>query len=325
MSLASDMAIIDLSPPTPPTLGLLAALPRRVSLTLPELQYVAARAGGAPLPFESLAPAERAALDHRLGQRLGQSRDSAENAAYATALASLRDPAMSLARRGLVAEAPDGAVDPGLVGAVGLLATPTVALDLDLVVNGAEGDLQAKAWHRQAGDAVASLATVDGIVFELAWFPVGQWSTELARVAVIPEDVRLRISAVPPHVDLPFDLADAANEAMVTSRSDLVAVLVGQHSRQVLDASGKPFDDARVASLLAGLTTESRGRLRVLVADVSGETTTVVGVVSWVLLADGWHTMRPHRVGDTHRVEVRRVDPADLAPELAPVLAEVTR
>lgn len=319
------MAIIDLSPPTATPPGLLAALPRRVSLTLPELRYVAERAGGAPLPFESLAPIGGATLDGRLDHRLGQSRDSAENAAYATALASLRDPAMSLARRGLVVHGSDGAVHPGLVGAVGLLATPTVALDLDVVVNGADGNLQAKAWHRQRGHAVATLATVDGIVFELAWFPVGQWPSELARVAVIPEDFWLRISVLPPYVDLPFDLLNAANEALATTRSELVPVLVSQHSGEVIDASGKPFDNAEVASLLAGLTTESRGRLRALVADVSGEETSVVGVVSWALLADGWHTMRPHRVGDTHRVEVRRVDPADLAPELAPVLAEVTR
>lgn len=323
------MTTIDLSAPAPRPLGLLDALPRRVALTLPELRFVAEQAGGAPLPFDAEGPADPAVLD----DRLGQSRDSAEDQAYAAVNASLHDPAESLTRRGLVSQGSDGRVDAGLIGAVGLLATPVVALDLDVVVvetpgistGTSTGTVQVKAWHRQAGDAVATLATVDGIVFELAWFSTSQWSSELARVAVIPEEVRLRRSIFPAHVDLPFDLADAANETIRTSRSDLMAVLVSENAGSVIDATGAPYDDAEVADLLAGLTTETRGRLRAMVADVSGSTTTVVGLVSWVLLADGWHSLQPHRVGDDHRVEIRRVEPADLAVQLAPVLAEVTR
>ena len=49
-----------------------------------------------------------------------------------------------------------------------------------------------------------------------------------------------------------------------------------------------------------------------------------MGVVSWVLLADGWRQLRGHQAGDAQRVEVRRVQPADLAATLGPVLAEVT-
>ncbi|MEZ5191857.1 MAG: hypothetical protein R2734_04710 [Nocardioides sp.] len=69
-------------------------------------------------------------------------------------------PHETLNRRGLVR---GGAVD-ALAGAVGLLATPRVALDLDVVVRGR----QARAWHRQAGDAVAALAGADGVVFSWA-------------------------------------------------------------------------------------------------------------------------------------------------------------
>ena len=64
--------------------------------------------------------------------------------------------------------------------------------------------------------------------------------------------------------------------------------------------------------------------MRVLVADLTGEETTVVGVVSWTLLADGWHALRPREVDGRHRVRVTAVDPDALATELAPVLAEVT-
>ncbi|MCW2791038.1 MAG: hypothetical protein JWO76_136, partial [Nocardioides sp.] len=212
------MTTIDLSTPPAPPVGLLDALPRRVALTLPELRLVAARAGGAPLPFEVSAPSGGSALDGRLGE----SRGSAEDTAYAAALEALHDPETSLSRRGLMS---DGVVDEGLLGAVGLLATPTLALDVDITVGG----IQAKAWHRQAGEAVAALSTVDGIVFELAWFPTSQWPGELARVAVIPEDLSLHDSSLPPVVDLPYELADAAGEALRTGRSDLVSVLVAQH------------------------------------------------------------------------------------------------
>ena len=63
--------------------------------------------------------------------------------------------------------------------------------------------------------------------------------------------------------------------------------------------------------------------LRILAAEVDREHTTDVGVVSWVLLADGWHSITPRHDDDGPRVVVRRVDPADLATELAPVLAQV--
>ena len=49
-----------------------------------------------------------------------------------------------------------------------------------------------------------------------------------------------------------------------------------------------------------------------------------MGVVSWVMLKDGWHSITPRHDEDGARVAVARVDPDDLATELAPVLAQVT-
>ena len=313
------MGTIDLGPPRPTPHDLLDGLPRRVALTLPELRFVAERANGAPLPFDlgDHPPGGAGGLD----DRLGRSRGSEEDAAYAEALAHLHDPATSLSRRGLLVGGPeDGAVDEGLIGAVGLLATPAVALDLDV----AAGPVQAKSWHRQSGGAVASLSTQDGLVFELAWFPTWAWAAELARVAVVPEDLPLTDSAVPDGVHLPHDLADAAVEAARTHRTDLVPVLVGQQAGAVRDAAGRELGAAEATTVLVGLATEGRGRLRALVADVSGPGTTTVGVVAWTLLADGWRALRVHREasGDL-RLEVARVIPEDLAAELAPVLAEV--
>ena len=307
------MPTIDLSTPPPPPNGLLEALPRRVTLTLPELRLVAERAGGAPLPFELVAPSGSSPLD----SRLGESRTSAEDAAYARALDSLHDPDATLTRRGLLDE--DGPAG-GMAGAVGLLATPTTALDIDVTAAG----IRAKSWHRHAGDAVATLSTVDGVVFELAWFPASQWASELGRAAVLPADLDVRSSAVPAHVEIPFELADTATEAIRSGRADLLPVLAARHTGSVLDDRG-PLDDATVSTLLAALSDEAQGRLRVLVANVAEGEPTVVGVVSWTLLADGWHALRPRHLGDVHRVVVSAVEPSDLAPELAPVLAEVTR
>ncbi|MDO9457867.1 hypothetical protein [Nocardioides sp.] len=307
------MTTIDLSRPTPKPTSLLDALPRRVALTLPELELVAARAGGAPLPFDVTAPGEAPALE----SRLGTSRGTTEDQAYLAAVASLHDPAETLARRGLLV---GDSIDDGLAGAVGLLATPTYAVEVDVVVEG----VQVKAWHRASGDAVATLATSDGIVFELAWFPTSAWPAELARIGVLPEELAPRESMVPDFLDLPYELADAAVEAAEGGRSDLLAVLTAQHDGAVRDRDGRPVPAAEVPGLLQALGAEAQGRLRVLVADVSRAQTTVVGVRSWVLLADGWRTLRPHHLDDgTTRVELRAIEAGDLAADLAPVLAEV--
>ena len=170
----------------------------------------------------------------------------------------------------------------------------------------------ALAWHRERGGAVASLATADGIVFELSWFPAERWAAELARTAVLPEHVPTGPSAVPALLDLPYGLVDAAAEAEPARRDGLLSALAAQHDIG-LD----------VVPVLAALSTETAGRLRALVADISGKQTTVAGVVSWLLLADGWHALRTHRTEAGDRLEVRRVEAADLATELAPVLAEV--
>jgi hypothetical protein len=309
------MATIDLGPPRPTPHDLLDGLPRRVALTLPELRFVAQRANGAPLPFDLRTEAVEGDLD----ERLGRSRGSDDQAAYAEALGRLHDPVTSLSRRGLLVGGPDdGAVDEGILGAVGLLATPTVAVDLDV----AAGPVQVKSWHRHSGGAVAALSTQDGLVFELAWFPTWAWAAELARAAVVPEDLPLTDSVVPDHLDVPHELADAAVEAARTHRTDLVPVLVGHH-RGAVTSAGRELTDGEVVSVLTGLATEARGRLRALVADVSGDETLTVGVLAWTLVADGWRAMRARHDETGPRLEVARVIPEDLSAELAPVVAEV--
>lgn len=309
------MVTIDLTTPPPPPTSFLDGMARRLALTLPELRLVAALAGDAPLPFDVLPDADGASSAGSLSGRLGQGRGAVEDTAYTDALGTLHDPDDTLRRRGLLT---DEGADPGVVGAVGLLATPRLALDIDV----AAGATQVKAWHRQAGNAVASLSTCDGIVFELAWFPVEQWTVELARVTAPPEDLPIGASQVPARLDVPYALADAVGEALRSGRSDLVPVLVGQSGGRVL-ADGDELGDAEATAAVSAVHAESRGRLRILAAEVSDRATTSVGVVSWVLLKDGWHSLTP-RHDDGARVAVARVDPDDLATELAPVLAQVS-
>lgn len=286
----------------------LDAAPRRIGLTLRELQHAAALAGDAPLPFDVAGPAAADAMQ----SRLGSSPSTTEDQSYRAVVAALHDPGDSLTRRGLLA---DGVLDAGLAGAIGLLAAPRTAVDVDLRMAG----VQAKVWHRHDATAVASLATVDGIVFELGWFGIDAWAGELTRVAAVSEDVGLGASAVPSYVDLPFELADAAAEATRVGRGDLLPVLAARHSGAVLGPDGVLPDDA-VARLLTALAAEAQGRLRALVADVSGDAVDTVGVVSWSLLADGWRALRPHQRDGVPRLEVRAVEPGDLATVVAPVL-----
>jgi hypothetical protein len=293
------MTTIDLGPAAPPPSEPWAGTPRRVGLTLAELSHACSLLD-APLPFEAVTARTGGGLD----ARLGQTRSSAEDDAFAAAVAGFGDPADSLARRHLVDAS--GALDAGLAGALGLLAKPDVALDLDIAID----NLRGHSWHRQDGDAVASLATVDGLVFELSWLPLAGWPAELGRVAALPDDCTLRRSQVPDHVEVPFELADAAFEALRSGRGDLVPVLT----------SG----DATLTSVLTAITTEAHGRLRAVVASLTDYESSPIGVVSWTLVADGWRSLRTTTVDDELTLVVTRVDPVDLAAELAPVLAEVT-
>ena len=75
--------------------------------------------------------------------------------------------------------------------------------------------------------------------------------------------------------------------------------------------------------MLTALASEPQGRLRALVADVSGAARPPWSASwPWTLVADGWRALRPHDAstgGCTSRS--RRVIPGGPATDLAPVLA----
>lgn len=293
------MTMIDLGPapsaPTEPWAG----VPRRVGLTLPELTH-ACESIGAPLPFEVSTR-----RDGGLDARLGHSRAATEADALARAVAGFGEGAASLRRRDLLDT--DGALDAGIAGALGLLATPEVVIDLDVVVD----DWRGHAWHRQKGDAAASLATVDGLVFELSWYPSTAWAAELGRTATLPGETARTTSSVPEQLEVPFAVADAVFEALRTGRGDLVPVLTE--------------GDVVVASALEALSTETHGRLRAVVATTADPENPLIGTVSWSLVNDGWRSMRTESLDGELTLLITSVEPSELAADLAPVLAEVAR
>ena len=91
--------------------GAIDAAPRRIGLTLRELQYAAHLAGDAPLPFDVAQPQQVDAMQ----ARLGQSPAALEDQAYRAVIDGLHDPEDALARRGLVS---DGVLDAGVAGAI---------------------------------------------------------------------------------------------------------------------------------------------------------------------------------------------------------------
>lgn len=293
------MTTIDLGPapaaPTEPWAG----VPRRVGLTLPELTH-ACETIGAPLPFEVATH-----RDDGLDARLGQTRSAAEAEALARAVAGFGEGSTSLQRRDLLDT--NGTLDAGIAGALGLLATPEVVIDLDVVVDGLRG----RAWHRQKGEAAASLATVDGLVFELSWYPSAAWAAELGRTATLPGDTARLTSAVPEQLEVPFATADAVFEALRTGRGDLVPVLTE--------------GDVVVSSALEALSTEAHGRLRAVVATTADPENPLIGTVSWTLVNDGWRSMRTVSLDGELTLLITSVEPSELAADLAPVLAEVAR
>ena len=293
------MTTIDLGPapaaPTEPWAG----VPRRVGLTVPELTQ-ACESIGAPLPFE-------AATHHNdgLDARLGRSRSAAEDEALERAFDGFGVGATSLQRRDLLDA--DETLDAGIAGALGLLATPEIVIDLDVVVDGLRG----RAWHRQKGEAAASLATVDGLVFELSWYPSAAWATELGRTATLSGDTARMTSSVPEQLEVPFAVADAVFEALRTGRGDLVPVLTE--------------GDVVLASALEALSTETHGRLRAVVATTADPESSLIGTVSWSLVNDGWRSMRTVSRDGELTLLITSVEPSELAADLAPVLAEVAR
>ena len=198
------MVTIDLTTPPPPAASFLDGLPRRLALTLPELRHVAEPRGRRAAPLRP----RRGRRRRRASRVVSASRAAVvEDNAYAAALASLHDADDSLRRRGLIT---DDGIDPGLTGAIGLLATPTLALDLDVAAPGT----QVKAWHRQAGNAVATPRDVRRRSSSSSrGSPPTSGPASSPGWPTSPTTSASASPRVPEEVDLPFHLVDAIGEA----------------------------------------------------------------------------------------------------------------
>ena len=307
------MVTIDLGAPLAPPASVLDGLPRRLSLTLPELRLAAERAGGAPLPFEVAAPTTTNPLE----DRLGQTRGNAEEAAYTAALEALHEPAGSLARRRLLV---DGRLEAGLAGAIGLLAMPDVAVDLDVVVEG----VQVKAWHRHSDRGVATLSTADGLVFEISWMPAAQWGDEPAGSRHCP-------ATSPDLQRCPRERRPAVRAAGRRRRG------TPQRPRRPGPGPRRPPRGGRRRGRPSGAG--RRGDRAAADAEPRDpgppprpgrprrrRTLDVVGVVSWLLLSDGWRSVETHVDGRSGAPLVPAARGRARRPGrgAGPVIAEVT-
>lgn len=349
------MAFVDLGPVAAPDAGVEtdAAPPswegERTGVTLPELLHLGARSG-VVLPI-SPGPDPDARLDRRLGGGVGDGASALEEL-----LAAFPDPVTTLRQRGLLAppetdpdapaedapgkDAPaakggDGLVlAPWLAGSLRVLGEAEVSVDLDLAFEGA----RVRSWHHAASDLLATVSTADGSVFELTLLPLRTWHRELERAATPPvvdtgTPGRLghpsphgtRLPELPDGLQVPLELLNAGCDALEQGRDDVLAELLHRHAGRSRLAGGARADDDLVALCLRRLARPA-GRLRALVtARPTTPRAPAAGVLSWVLLDDGWRQLQPVGTADDPQVRLDRRAPTDLGTALSPLLAEVVR
>lgn len=303
----------------------------RVALTLPELRY-AADLCRIRLPF-TVPDRTTTRLDDRLGGLTGTRSDIDE------AFAAFPDPAVSLRERGLLSpsvtvtgreeDGPDGEdVAPLVVEVLRLVAGPEVAVDLDIALDSRRGPARMRCWHHAGGELVATLSSANGAVFEAGLMPLASWPLELARVATPPAAVGATTGAgetgvvLPDGVELPLDLLNAGCDALRARRDEVARRILARHSGETTLSSGAVVSDALVAQYLRRLA-RSLGRLRALVTRPGPHPSANVGVLSWVLLEDGWRHLQPVGGAGDPRVRLTRVTPSKLSVSLSPLLAEV--
>ena len=273
-------------PPAPPPANLLDGLPRRVALTLPELRLVAERAGDAPLPFDVTEPAGPGPSRTGWARAAGRPRTPPTSRPSprlhdAARLAVPPRPARPTAPSTPAWSAPSGCWPPRGRPRPRRPRRRRAGEGLAPRGRGSRRDPGHRRRDRLRAGVVPTAASGPR-----SW-PGPAWC---------PRTCRCAPPAVPDHLDLPFDLANAAAEAMRTGRADLLPVLVEPaRRRQSSTPTARPLADSDVQTARWPPShDETRGRLRALVADVAAGETTVVGVVSWVLVADGWRAFRPY-------------------------------
>lgn len=245
-----------------------------------------ARRCGVPLPWHGARPSVAA---HGL------------SGSTAPATPPVADPVAELRTGGLLSA--DGRLDARLVGALGRFAAAEVFVDLVLGRPG--GSL--RAWHRLLGTRVVALARC-GDRAELGWWDDRCWAGELARLVAPPAASNAAGDSVA-RLRVPPELLLGCGAALRLGRPELLAELVTRH------------DAAAVADQVRLLHGAARGRLLVTVAGVRRDGRRTLGLLSWVLLPDGWHELVPTGRGPEPVVAVDRVAPTDLGSRVARLVA----
>ncbi|HSF35267.1 MAG TPA: hypothetical protein VLA70_04090 [Nocardioides sp.] len=208
---------------------------------------------------------------------------------------------------------------------------PTLAVELEVLVELRSGTVRVHSRHRTLAGCVVCLSTADGDHFELSWLAADAWWLEIARAAHV-DTCSLRpvpdAEAVPDVFETPWELLLATGEAVRGRRHDLLDQLVADHSGTTLAGASTDrlhvADDTDVRRWHERLETAACGRLHAAVLGRSGRGRPGAGVAEWVLLRDGWRSLTPFARDGRDMVRIRRREPADLPGELAVRAAGVT-
>ena len=292
--------------------------PRRVRLTRAAVDRLA-ELTGVPSPVASvLAPVGGAAGD--MVGRLGD-----DVPAPAVPVADLDE---ALVAASLVA---DGVPTEEGRAVLAVWHAPALAVELEVLVRLRRGTVRVRSWHRNLDDWVVCLSTGDGLAFELTWLAAEDWWLELGRAAHV-DLATLRESEyaapLPAVVETPWELLLATGEAVRRHRTELLDVMVADHTGTTLagDSPGmlETAADTDVRLWHEQLESDSRGRLHAAVMGRDRRGRPGVGIVEWVLLGDGWRSLTPVTRDGWTMVRIERRSVVDLPRELAVRAAEVT-
>jgi hypothetical protein len=208
---------------------------------------------------------------------------------------------------------------------------PALAVELEVLVRLRRGTVRVRSWHRNLDDWVVCLSTGDGLAFELTWLAAEDWWLELGRAAHV-DLAMLRESEyaapLPAVVETPWELLLATGEAVRRHRTELLDVMVADHTGTTLagDSPGmlETAADADVRLWHEQLESDSRGRLHAAVMGRDRRGRPGVGIVEWVLLGDGWRSLTPVTRDGWTMVRIQGRSVVDLPRELAVRAAEVT-
>jgi len=298
-------------------------VPRRVRLSRAAVDRFAGLTG-VPSPAEQMLTAG-SSLDG-LGERLGEVVRGVESPGAPAA--GVSDVGEVLVAAGLVE---DGVPTEQGRAVLTVWHAPALAVEIELLVCLARGQVRARSWHRNLDDWVVCLSTGDGEVFELSWLAAEDWWLELGRAAHV--DPRTLLPApdaepVPDVIETPWELLLTTGEAVQRRRRDLLDQLVADHSGTTIAGDGPDSlataDDRDVRRWHEQLESASRGRLHAAVMGRDGRGRPGAGIVEWVLLHDGWRALTPFTRDGWTMVRIERTGPVDLARALAVRAAGVT-